>query len=460
MAKVIVAIIDIWTGLNKESYIGVVFSYLRGKCKRPVDELHSCEIHCLNSLEHAADLTPHKQLVALCPLIDSKHHDANSIKATLQYIMTQTYGINERRIHLLVGDNAAVNPATANLLDISFHGCMAHTINLSIKDILTGDSYGELEEIQIKVNSIIAFFNRSTTAKAQAEISRAIRGFCKTRFNSYFGSLNCIYKLKDKVTFFFERVFVARVSNYNRDDYDFETGAAIAPEKFDLEENDYRIIYIMLKFKDTFDKSIKMYSSAKSKIGDVLPIYHQLQEEVETICDTVRSNFDQLTEEGRLVGKARHNAHYLRVIQDSINSRYAAMSKSVLIVGAYLVAGSRTWEFNKIPTELSGVTSQFYSYVESIQVAGTGNDPEKTLYEEVLDHLVNMIKDLRHYNIGAILEPSDAQIRRDIKNWIEKPLSEYIISYSIVGTDGFIKQVDWKRVKQTNAVVSDLGKYY
>ena len=88
-------------------------------------------------MQHAVDLKPHRRLVALCPLIDAKHHDAISIRATLQFIMTQTYGINERRIHLLVGGNAAVNPATANQLDISFHGCMAHTINLGIKDIIT-----------------------------------------------------------------------------------------------------------------------------------------------------------------------------------------------------------------------------------------------------------------------------------------------------------------------------------
>ena len=155
------------------------------------------------------------------------------------------------------------------------------------------------------MNAIIAFFNRSTTAKAQAEISKAIRGYCKTRFNSYFNSLECIYKLKDKIVYFFENVFVGSSSNASvqPDDYDFNTGAAITPEKFDLEENDYRIIYILLKFKNIFDKTIKLYSSSKSKIGDVLPIYHELQKEVKLINDGVIQSFDRNSDEGKLVGK-------------------------------------------------------------------------------------------------------------------------------------------------------------
>ena len=47
MAKLIVAVIDIWTGPNKQSYIGVIFSYLSGKCQHPLDDLHSCERNCL-----------------------------------------------------------------------------------------------------------------------------------------------------------------------------------------------------------------------------------------------------------------------------------------------------------------------------------------------------------------------------------------------------------------------------
>ena len=150
-------------------------------------------------------------------------------------------------------------------------------------------------------------------------------------------------------------------------------------------------------------------------------------------------------------------ANSLRAIVQSINYRYAAMSKSVLIVGAYLISGNRTWELKEIPKNLSGITSQFYTYVESIQAIGTGNDPTKSLYCEVLDHLVNMVKDLRFYNIGSTNVLTDANIRRDIQNWIEKPLADYIISYSKTNSDGFLQEIDLVRVKQTYSVVSDLG---
>ena len=71
-----------------------------------------------------------------------------------------------------------------------------------------------------------------------------------------------------------------------------------------------------------------------------------------------------------------------------------------------------------------------------------------------------MVKDLRHFNIKAVIEPTDAQMKQDIQNWIEKPLSEYILSYLNSCTNGFNKDVDWSRVTSTNAVVSDLGIYY
>ena len=112
MAKMMVGVIDIWTRPNKESYIGIVFSYLMGVFQTPMDDEHSCETLYLTAMEHAADFISKRRLVALCPLLDSKHHDANSFKTTLQYIMTETYGINNGRIYLLVGDTA-VNRATA-----------------------------------------------------------------------------------------------------------------------------------------------------------------------------------------------------------------------------------------------------------------------------------------------------------------------------------------------------------
>ena len=463
LATVICAMIDLWSGANKITYIGLFLTFIMGTCKH-VGVVHDCEELCINDLEHASYLSIKTRLVGLCPLLDSKTHDSNSIQSTIVHILTNTYGINKNRLYALVRDNAAVNPATAQLLDIQFHGCMAHTMNLAIKDIITGDLdlFGELEELQVKVNAIIAFFNKSSIGKAQAEITKAVHGYCKVRFLTYFGSLDCVYKLKDKIAHFFENVW-ALTRPRQRDRYDFNEGQNL-PDKFDLEANDYCVMYILLKFKDSFDKATKMYSSTKARISHVIPIYADLQKEVRDKCNEINLLFTQNTLESRKVGTRSRNGQIPVIAQAAITRRWDKIAEDKLIVGAYLIAGDRLWDYQKIPNPAPNLTSNFYSYLESIKKPGSGSDSENmnsSLYNEVVEHLVSMVRDLRYYGIGSAQIPAVDQIRRDIKNWINKPLSEYISSYLIVNDEGkFTKDVHWQKVKITNAVVSDLGSSY
>lgn len=140
-------------------------------------------------------------------------------------------------------------------------------------------------------------------------------------------------------------------------------------------------------------------------------------------------------------------------------NRYLKIAKDKMIIGAYLICGNRLWEFKEIPKIVANMTCRYDVYLESIQIVGTGNEIGKSLFEEVVEYLVSMAKDIRYYGIGSTTAPNDAQIKRDITNWVTMSLAEYMSSKLVVENGQFIKQVDWQRVKITNAVVSDLGIY-
>ena len=460
MAKLIVSMIDIWSGPNKISYIGLSLCYLVAKCKLVGDTMHNCQLQCVNTNEEATSLEIKNRIVAICPLVDSTTHDADSIKSTVYFILTNTYGISSERLFLLIGDNASVNLASANLMGIPFIGCMAHTMNLTIKDILTGDSFGELEALQIKVNAIISLFNKSPIAKSQAEISKAVKGYSKTRFNSYFNSLSCIWKLKNKINQFFENIYVPRRSRQrSQEAYEFEDPTAELPERFDLDSRDYNLIYILLKFKDSFDKAIRRYSFAKSRVGDIIPIYKCLQNEVDLTYNALMNSFGTDTEDGRNIGRKRDNEEFPLLIKQCIAKRYNKIAKDPLIVGAYLICGDRMWEHDEVPkTANMSRTCSYYAYLESIKIVGTGMDEELSLYEEVINYLVRMITTLQMYNIGiANVAINSVDARREIESWVNLSISQYIRTSLIALSGKFTKQVDWCRIAIDSPIVANLG---
>ena len=183
-------------------------------------------------------------------------------------------------------------------------------MNLTIKDIITGDEWGELEALQVKINAILALFNRSPIAKPQAEITKAVRGYSKTRFDSWFNCLSCINKLKPKLIHFFDNVFVARRPR-RREAFEFEDEMVDIPDKFDLDSNDYSVVYILLQYQNAFGKALNKYSDAKSRVEDIIPIYHCLQREILEIYNNIIAAFGTDTELGKNIGNIGDNGRLL-----------------------------------------------------------------------------------------------------------------------------------------------------
>lgn len=75
---------------------------------------------------------------------------------------------------------------------------------------------------------------------------------------------------------------------------DFEYGQDL-PAKFDFEVNDYRKMCILLQYKNSFEKAIKMYSADKSRIADVIPIFSRLRAEVSATSTRIGESFGQDT---------------------------------------------------------------------------------------------------------------------------------------------------------------------
>ena len=345
---------------------------------------------------------------------------------------------------------------------------VAHTLNLTIKDILTGDEFGELEELQVKVNAIIAHFNRSSISKEEADIHAAIRGYCCTRFLTYFGSLSCIGKLKSKIMHYFENVFPLKPQRQHRDVTDYNYGKEL-PAKLDLDTNDFCMIHLLLKYKKSFDRSIKRFSSVSTRIGDVFNVFSLLIAEVKDINSDLERLFTTMkhTEEGKKIGTFEENGHIPGLILSCIYKRWEDICENKIILGAHLIVGDRLFQSENVPEITDNMTSEYYTYLDHLKSSkilledADGHEmPSTTLYKRVIDHLVYMVQDLRFYNIGTQIEPSGEEIRRSIESWINMPLGEYINSKLIVKDGKFTKVVDWKRVRVINPIVSNLGCLY
>ena len=143
-----------------------------------------------------------------------------------------------------------------------------------------------------------------------------------------------------QVIHFFEHIFVPTRST-REEVYEFEGGQIELPVKFDLDEQDWCLIYIFLKFKDSFDKAIRRYSSANSKVGDIIPIYQCLQFEVDKTCTKLLAAFGTDTNDGRTIGCKEDNKEFPNLVKDCLIKRYLRIAKDPLVVEAYLICGYR-----------------------------------------------------------------------------------------------------------------------
>ena len=136
-------------------------------------------------------------------MINRGSHDSETLANTIRHLLTATYGCPISKVLCLVGDNAAVNPAAATKLEVNFFGCLSHKCNLIIKDIL--EDIKELQTIKNdRVNPTINYFRRSDIAKTNAFIEKTIKSYPKTRWYSYFESINSILVNKNKIVQYFQ----------------------------------------------------------------------------------------------------------------------------------------------------------------------------------------------------------------------------------------------------------------
>ncbi|XP_039969915.1 zinc finger BED domain-containing protein DAYSLEEPER-like [Bactrocera tryoni] len=89
-----------------------------------------------------------------------QNHTAENVSEAIQQIVSD-WKINEK-ILLAVSDNASnIKSAIINKLGWKHFGCMAHTINLIVKE---GLRIPEVEQVTDKVKIIVAHFKKSTSA--------------------------------------------------------------------------------------------------------------------------------------------------------------------------------------------------------------------------------------------------------------------------------------------------------
>ena len=166
------------------------------------------------------------------------------------------------------------------------------------------------------------------------------------------------------------------------------------------------------------------------------------------------------TEDGRNIGSFEENSQFVQLVKQCIDNRYKSLSKNLLLVSAYLICGDRMWEHLEVPKITANMTSSYYVYLERINCPGTGNNVNKSLYEEAVDYLVNMVGTLKLYKIGTEVDTSSATNKREIESWINLSLPQYIRTSLVAESRKYTKRVDWARLAIENAVVANLGIFY
>ena len=164
---------DCWTSRATTSFMAVTFHFIENY------SMASCLLDCFEF---------------------SDRHTSENLAEELHRVARE-WGM-ENKVVCCVTDNAANITKAIQLLKWTHHPCLAHTINLFVRNALRA-----IKPTVDKVKAIVEFFQRSTAAtqklkSTQRQMSMAelkLKQECVTRWNSAFHMIQRILESKDAV---------------------------------------------------------------------------------------------------------------------------------------------------------------------------------------------------------------------------------------------------------------------
>ncbi len=380
---------DLWTSSASESYLGVMSTYLY----IPMSLINVDTVYY-----NAYDLSIKTRLLSLAPLQDRTSHNSDSLKNSLEYLMSTVYNVNSSTLLGIVSDNAPVNPETARKMGTNFFGCISHKINLIVKDIVE-----EVDEIatmkSVAINPTIAYFRRSDIASTTADLSCSLQMYCATRWYSFHGSVESLLKNKDKIVLYFASNRTAAVQSHNK-----------------LDELDFDLLNSLLPILAVFSEMIGECSISNCSIGFAVPMYLNYQTKLEMLLAMIQDV---------------DHKQILTQILESYNSRLEYLIADNFTAGAYLLAGKRD--------------ETYYIYKNNM---GTAR------FDNVLDFYFKMICDLKRMRIGTLDTTNRNEIKNQFTGFINMPQEFYKMLVDDV--DG----INWKNVAKSFPHVANVGIFF
>ncbi len=249
--------IDIWTSKGKDAYLGVIGTYLvpNTKSNTPYND--------------AYNMSMTSRLISIAPLMNPGSHSSDSMKESIEFLLHSIYNTNISKVFAIIGDNVAFNVLLANKMKVNYFGCLSHKINLAIKDII--EEVDEINDLKNnKINLVISYFRQSDIAKHNANITKSIQTYSKTRWYSFFASLKSILDNKDKINLYFRKYQEVEIQKYNI-----------------LDSQDFYLIELVLPIIKVFNEVIGEMSGGRASISVALPVYRRGKLKIEEYLATL-----------------------------------------------------------------------------------------------------------------------------------------------------------------------------